>query len=216
MSLSLAKAVAMLQLDLPENIVQHLSQYLDLLEKWNRTYNLTAIREREKMISHHVQDALVVLPTLDKRHKAQLSILDIGTGAGIPGLILALARSDWRLTLLDSNSKKTRFLVQAVAQLGLKNVTVEHQRIEQWQAGKNHFDIVISRAYSSLRQFYQDAQPHCASNGLMIAMKGKIPEEELQHLSVAQDELSIEALNIPGLDAERHLISLSPASMRSR
>lgn len=177
-----------------------LTRYVELIEKWNRTYNLTAIREQEKMLSHHILDSLAVIPYL-----SGTAVVDVGSGAGLPGIPLAIACDNWTLTLLDSNHKRTAFLQQARIELDLKNVEIVTQRVEQWQPGRR-FDTVVSRAFSDLASFVQTSAFLCNDNGVVAVMKGTRPDEELAQLPAhAQVDRVIE-LNIPGVDAARHLV----------
>jgi len=179
-----------------------LLEYCDLLIKWNKTYNLTSVDDPEQMISLHLLDSLAVLPFLPGGR-----VLDVGTGAGLPGIPLAIARPDQSFVLLDSNGKKTRFLVQASGQLGLKNIEVLNQRVERYQATEL-FDVIISRAFSSLEQFLSTCDHLLAPGGQFLAMKGKLPEDELRQLPEGIQLVSSVELKIPGLDAERHLLML--------
>jgi 16S rRNA (guanine527-N7)-methyltransferase len=131
------------------------------------------------------------------------TFLDVGTGAGLPGLVLAIARPDWQITLLDSNSKKTRFLIQTMAELQLQNVKVICSRIEYWET-EQKFDVITSRAYSDLKQFYDQCMPFCTQSGYLAAMKGKLPANELENISNYQ----IIPLTVPHLSQERHLICI--------
>ena len=179
-----------------------LLEYCELLIKWNKTFNLTSVDDPEQMISLHLLDSLAVLPFLPAGR-----VLDVGTGAGLPGIPLAIARPEQKFVLLDSNGKKTRFLVQASGQLGLENVEVVNQRVEQYQAHEL-FDVIISRAFSSLGQFLSACNHLLSPGGQFLAMKGKLPEDELHDLPDGfQLESSVE-LKIPGLEAERRLLML--------
>ena len=179
-----------------------LLEYCELLIKWNKTFNLTSVDDPEQMISLHLLDSLAVLPFLPGGR-----VLDVGTGAGLPGIPLAIARPEQKFVLLDSNGKKTRFLVQASGQLGLENVEVVNQRVELYQAHEL-FDVIISRAFSSLGQFLSACNHLLSPGGQFLAMKGKLPEDELHDLPDGfQLESSVE-LKIPGLEAERRLLML--------
>ena len=153
-----------------------LLEYCELLMKWNKTFNLTSVDDPEQMISLHLLDSLAVLPFLPGGR-----VLDVGTGAGLPGIPLAIACPEQAFVLLDSNGKKTRFLVQASGQLGLENVEVVNQRVEQYQV-QELFDVIISRAFSSLGQFLSACNHLLSPGGQFLAMKGKLPEDELHHL----------------------------------
>ncbi|MEO5701695.1 MAG: 16S rRNA (guanine(527)-N(7))-methyltransferase RsmG [Casimicrobiaceae bacterium] len=186
-----------------------LDAFLDLLEKWNRTYNLTAIRERERMVTHHLLDSLVVLPYLGR---GSARLLDVGSGAGIPGIPLAIAMPALEATLLDSNHKKGTFMQQAVAELGLSNVVVRVDRIETFGAeAAAQYDVVVSRAFSDLATFAAAALPTLAPGGRLLAMKGVMPHEELSALPPGVALTATHVLAVPGVDAERHLVVLEAA-----
>lgn len=182
-----------------------LMQFLDLLEKWNNTYNLTAVREPEQMIARHLLDSLSVAPYL-RGGRA----LDIGTGAGLPGIPLALLMPQIQFTLLDSNAKKTRFLIEAVAQLGLNNVAVVAERVEKYRPPAR-FDSLISRAFSSVADMVAAAEHLRADDGVFLAMKGVYPDEELAALPSDYRVSDVVALQVPGLDAARHLVVITAA-----
>lgn len=190
------------------DIEPRLEAWLDLLVKWNRTYNLTAIRDRAQMVTHHVRDALAILPHLPQADT--LRILDIGTGAGVPGIPIAIARPDWRLVLLDSSQKKIAFVTQAVAELGLDNVVAVAARAEAWRPGGpfgvTAFDVVVSRAYSDLASFAKVATRYIATDGSIVAMKGAYPAGEIAALPPGVEVIGTPRLEVPGLDAERHLV----------
>ena len=199
----LASGIAALGLDLSAAQRATLAAYLELLGKWNKTYNLTAIREPQRMVTHHLLDALAVAPHLPAT--AGLRILDVGSGGGVPGIPLAIARPDAHVALVDANHKKGAFLLQATIELGLPNVESHAVRIEDY-APASPFDIVISRAFSDLAAFATAGARHLAPHGKMLAMKGVHPDEEL---ALLPDEFVVEAapsLAVPGLDAARHLI----------
>ena len=191
-----------LGLELDPSVLENLAGFVRLLEKWNRVYNLTSVRRPADMVPRHILDSLAVLPFL---HPGRL--LDVGTGAGLPGLPLAIARPELQMTLLDSNAKKLRFVRQAVAELGLDNVDVVQARMQEYQPG-HAFDMVISRAVSSLDELYRQAQHLLAPGGRMLFMKGAVPEAEMAAFAPGHETLHIERLRIPGLDAQRHLIWL--------
>lgn len=197
--------LAQLQLDLPETVCERLLAYLRLIAKWNRSYNLTAVRDETRMLTHHLLDSLAVLP-----HVSGPSVLDVGSGPGLPGIPLAIACPQWQLTLLDANHKKTTFLRQAVIELQLSNVDVVCERVEHWQAPAL-FDTVISRAFADLSEFLRLAGRHCAGDGQMLAMKGVYPHEEVARLPADFSLRDVIALHVPGLAAERHAALLQPA-----
>lgn len=196
-------AEAGLQLD--ANARAALLDYVGLLAKWNRVYNLTSVRKPQDMLTRHILDSLVVLPFLKGPRT-----LDVGTGAGLPGLVLAIARPDWQFVLLDSSGKKLRFVRQAITELGLDNVEVENVRIEDYQP-KKPFDTIISRAFSSLDEMHKHCAHLCADDGRILAMKGVYPLAEVESLADPSVVLAAHSLKVPGLDAHRHLVELRPS-----
>ena len=201
----LAAGIAALSVDVSADAQQRLLDYLALVEKWNQAYNLTAVREPAKMLTHHVLDSLAVLPHVRGDH-----VLDVGSGAGLPGIPLALARPQWRVTLLDASHKKATFLRQAVIELRLANVDVVCDRVESWMPSRQ-FDTVVSRAFSDLPEFLALAGRLCAKTGVMIAMKGIYPHEELAQVPKEFCLRGVVPLHVPGLHAERHAALLQPA-----
>lgn len=183
---------------------ERLLAYLALLHKWNRAYNLTAVRQPAQMVPRHLLDSLAVLPYVTGPR-----VLDVGSGPGLPGIPLALARPDWQVTLLDSNGKKTRFLRQAVLELELGNVTISEQRVEDYRPEEG-FDSVISRAFAELGEFAALARPLCRSGGRLLAMKGPLVQDELRRLAQQPYTVTDHRLRLPELDAERHLVELVP------
>lgn len=175
-------------------------EYLALLDKWNQVYNLTAIRDAEKSISVHLLDCLAVVPQLRGNR-----VLDVGSGAGLPGIPIALARPDIRVTMLDSSHKKTAFLRQAVAELQLKNAAIVCERAESWQPPET-FDCIISRAFAELSEFARVTGHLLAPGGLLAAMKGVHPYEEIGKLPREFRVTQVQRLFVPGLKAERHLV----------
>ena len=197
---ALAGGLETLRQPLPPAARSSLLAYLALVEKWNRVYNLTAIREPEKMLGHHVLDSLAVAP-----HLVGTTLLDVGSGAGLPGIPLAIARPHLSVTLLEANHKKAAFLKQAAIELALSNVEVVAERVEAWQAPRQ-YDVVISRAFSDLAEFVTLAGRHCAADGMLAAMKGVYPFEELAQLPAGYEMAAAIPLAVPGLEAERHLV----------
>lgn len=197
----------LLKLGLPLGAEQQglLLQYLVLLEKWNQVYNLTAIRDLTKMVGAHLLDSLSVVSFLSGE-----SVLDVGSGAGLPGIPIAVAKPMCKVTLLDSNHKKAAFLRQAVADLALKNVSVVCERVESWAVPKE-FDVIISRAFSDLSEFVSLTGRLLASSGVIAAMKGLHPYEELEHLPSGFRVKEVRALQVPGLEAARHLVLIEHA-----
>jgi len=192
--------LAAIGLDLDLNTQQRLLDYIGLIEKWNRVYNLTAIREPEKMVSHHLLDSLVVA-----KHLSAKRLLDVGSGAGLPGIPLALANQNMHVTLLDANHKKSAFLTQAVIELGLKDVEVCGERVESWHI-RNKFDVIISRAFSDLGEFVRMTRHLLVPGGIFAAMKGVYPYEEMERLPEGCEVQRVLPLAVPGLDGARHLV----------
>ena len=189
-----------LGLALDRDTQQRLLDYIALIEKWNRVYNLTAIREPEKMVSHHLLDSLAVAP-----HLRTGRLLDVGSGAGLPGIPLALANPHLQVTLLDSNHKKSAFLSQALIELKLKNAVVCSERVEAWQT-QDRFDVIISRAFSDMGEFVRITRHLLAPGGIFAAMKGLHPYEEIDKLPPGCKVQQVLPLAIPGLDGARHLV----------
>lgn len=181
---------------------QSLLRYLIILEKWNKVYNLTAIRNRQDMVSHHLLDSLAVLPYLWGGRW-----LDVGCGAGLPGMVLAIVCPNWSFTLLDSNSKKTGFVQQAVIELGLMNVTVACARVEDYEC-RAPFDGIISRAFTELGGFITVTNRLKSKNGKWVAMKG-LAEKELESVPPEFKIEQVVPLRVPGLDAARSLVVVS-------
>lgn len=181
---------------------QKLMQYLGLLQKWNRTYNLTAINKVEQMVSHHLLDSLAVLPHLQPGRW-----LDVGCGAGLPGLVLAIMQPNWTFELLDSNSKKCSFVQQAMIELSIKNVQVHCVRVEEWQQVEK-FDGIISRAFAELEKFVVTTRHLILPGGRWVAMKGALSDVEIGQLPTDIRLERIVPLQVPGLDAARCLAIL--------
>ena len=181
-------------------LLEQFYAYLLLLEKWNKVYNLTAVRDIQSMVSLHIIDSLSVLPLV----KGQ-KILDIGTGAGLPAVIWALARPDLDITALDSKNKKIRFITQVVLELKINNVHPICERIEKLNPDCL-FDCIVSRAYTDLLCFYQQSQKHLYKKGKILAMKGQFPDIELKKLTQANIKHQIQPLDVPLLNAKRHVI----------
>ena len=203
---ALAGGIRSLGLEIDAATQEKLLAYVALLEKWNRTYNLTAIRQPEHMITHHVLDSLAVLPHLSQ---TALRIADIGSGGGLPGIPIALARPGWHVVLIESSRKKATFLRQASLELGLAQVDVVPTRAESYEPPVP-FDVVISRAYSSLGAFVEVAR-RLAPSGRWLAMKGAYPHDELAQLPPAAHLVSVPRLDVPGLHADRHLVIIESA-----
>jgi 16S rRNA (guanine527-N7)-methyltransferase len=188
--------------DLEAVQVSRLLDYLDLLQRWNRTYNLTAISDPAEMITRHLLDSLSVLPWI-----RGLRLLDAGTGAGLPGVPLAIARPDLAVTLLDSTGKKVRFLNHVARELNLDNAHPVQARLESYEP-EGAFDTIVSRAFSSLAAFAAAAR-HLAGTARLLAMKGRYPNDELGDLPAWVRVESVEKLAVPGLQQDRHLVIMS-------
>jgi 16S rRNA (guanine527-N7)-methyltransferase len=180
-----------------------LEKYLALLDKWNRAFNLSGIKDPRQMVTRHVLDCLSVSPYLS----TAAVVLDIGSGAGLPGIPLAIFNPDKQLILLDSNGKKTRFLFQVKLALNLTNVTVENKRIEDYQC-PSQIDIVISRAFASLNKLVQLSSPVAGGNGVLLAMKGSYPGEEIEELPAGVEVSRAVELTVPGVNESRYLIEI--------
>jgi len=201
-----------LGLALPPGAKSQLAAFVALLAKWNRTYNLTAIRAPARMLTHHVLDSLAVLTVLALAPGARL--LDLGCGAGLPGLPLAVARPDVAVTLLDSSSKKVAFVRQAIGELGLANATAVAARVEAF-VPPVPFDVVISRAFADLAAFEAAARRLLAPGGAVVAMKGRLPGPELAALPRGVRVVATPALAVPGVEGERHLVILQPEASQT-
>jgi 16S rRNA (guanine527-N7)-methyltransferase len=195
----LQHGIAQLRIVLSVDAQNKLLDYVELLNKWNKIYNLTAIRDPRQMVSHHLLDSLAVMP-----HLWPGSWLDVGCGAGLPGVVLAIAQPGWQFTLLDSNSKKTSFVQQAIIELGLPNASVHCERVEEWQPPER-FDGIISRAYTDLGDFLRSTRHLVAKYGRWAAMKG-LPEQELAGVPGGCRVERVIPLQVPGLKAARSLV----------
>lgn len=191
-----------LGLNLEAEQIDRLMGYLELLDKWGRTYNLTAIRDRRSAVDRHLLDSLAVNAFL-----AGDRVLDVGTGAGLPGIPLAIVNPGKTFVLLDRSSKKIRFVRQAIMSLGLKNAEAVAARVEDF-APEAPFDAVLARAFASLADIWGGAAPLLAPGGRVLAMKGQWPEAEISRLGHVVN-LRVHAVPVPGMDAERHLVEMS-------
>lgn len=198
----LHRGIAELQLTLPETAVAQLLQYLALLTKWNRAYNLTAVRDPAEMVSRHLLDSLAVMPHVSGNHCA-----DVGTGAGLPGIPLAIVLPQKQFELIDSNGKKVRFIAQAIAELSLKNAKAIQCRIESWQP-EQAYDVVLSRAFATLADMAQGCEHVLSAQGVMLAMKGVYPRQELSELPERFKVGACHALKVPNEEGQRHLIEI--------
>ena len=200
---ALNAGLATLGIPLDEAQKQKLLDYVGLLGKWNKTYSLTAIREPERMVPHHLLDSLAPLAVFPAQANAR--ILDVGSGFGTPGIPLAIARPDWQLTLLDSNHKKTTFLRQALLELQLPNVTVVSDRVEAYHP-EAPFNVITSRAFAELSEFVKLTRHLLAKGGNWAALKGVYPYEEIALLPKDLAVTEVKQLQVPGLEAERCLV----------
>lgn len=189
-------------LDLALDAAPSLLAYLALLVKWNKAFNLSAVRDPLEMVDRHVLDSLSVLPYVGSGR-----LLDVGSGAGLPGIPLALVSPALDVVLLDSNGKKTRFLKQVRLELGIPNIAVVHSRLEDYRP-ESPFDVVISRAFAEAETFFTLARPHAAPDGRLLAMKGRRDDNEIAKIDRGSGKLVIHTLNVPGLAAARHLFEL--------
>lgn len=196
---TLLEGLANLNLALAGTQIDQLLTYIHLIEKWNKAYNLTAVRDIHEMVATHLLDSLAILPEVEG-----VRIADIGTGAGLPGIPLAICRPDWQLTLVDSNSKKTRFVQQAVLELKLQNVEVVHARVENLHPAVG-FDTVLCRAFASMPDIIRLCRHLLTASGQIVAMKGQTPHEELLQLS---QDYQVIPLRVPGIEAERCLVKM--------
>lgn len=197
---ALERGLEELALALPERAREQLLAYLELLAKWNRTYNLTAIRDPVKMVSHHLLDSLAVLRELPPG-----ALADVGSGAGLPGIPIAIAEPARRVTLNDANHKKTAFLLQAVIELGLANTDVHRGRAQSWHP-LERFSVVISRGFAELADFLGSCRHLVSASGVLAAMKGVYPHAELAQLASGCDCHDVREIRVPLLGAERHLV----------
>lgn len=194
----LVSGLESLNLSLAQDKITQLLGFIRLIEKWNKAYNLTAIRNREDMVRLHLLDSLTIVPFIEGKR-----VIDIGTGAGLPGIPLAIYLPEIEFTLLDSNAKKTRFVQQVIIDLKLKNVSVCHNRVEQYHPEKS-FDTVITRAFASLSDIVELTAHLLGKEGVLLAMKGQLPE--VPKLESAKTELY--PVNVPGIDADRCLVRI--------
>jgi 16S rRNA (guanine527-N7)-methyltransferase len=203
---AIADGLTAMAIDLPAAARERLEQHLELIARWNRVHNLTAVRETEQMVVLHLLDSLSVLPHLGSAR----TVLDVGTGPGLPGIPIAIARPDTHVTLLDSSHKKCSFLRQARTELGLANVEVVCDRVENWKP-QEKFDAVVSRAFSDLGDFVAQAQHLVAPGGRLIAMKGVYPFDEIARVPATHRVAQVLELHVPSLDAKRHLVFVEAA-----
>ena len=196
----LVEGLHRMSLNLSDQMIDQLMAYLNLIEKWNRVYNLTAIRERDEMIKLHFLDSLSILNHVEMEH-----VLDVGSGAGFPGIVLAITKPELKVTVMDSVNKKTTFMQQVKSELSLSNLNVVNARVEDYQP-TILFDGVISRAFSSIQNMLSMTQHTLKKNGAWLAMKSKDVKEELEALD--QNQYTLISLEVPFINAERYLVKI--------
>ena len=207
LALALADGLQSLSLELTLAQQQALLDYIALLCKWNKVYNLTAVREPEHMLSHHVLDCLAVLPPLKQVSPEALDLIDVGAGGGLPSVVFAIACPHWQITAVDTVAKKAAFIQTTAHSLRLVNLRAVHSRVEALTGG---FDVVTCRAYASLRDFCDSSRHLLKPNGVWMAMKAKLSAEELTDLPATVRVDKVEPLAVPGLDADRCLVWMRP------
>jgi len=203
---ALAGGLQALGLPLDSAAVDRLLAYLDLLERWNRVHNLTAVRDPAQGLTQHLLDSLAVVGPLQRERPTPGRLLDVGSGAGLPGIVVAIALPAWRVCCVDAVAKKVRFVQQVAAELGLANVSPEHGRVEA-PSSAAPFDVITSRAFASLADFIALSERRLADGGVWMAMKGRRPDDEIAALP-AGVSAAVESLQVPGLAAERCLVWL--------
>jgi 16S rRNA (guanine527-N7)-methyltransferase len=202
----LAEGVAGLGLDLTEAQQKQLMDYLALMAKWNAVYNLTSLRDPVQMVTHHLLDSLAAVPAF----AGARNVLDVGAGGGLPGIVLAIARPDMKVSMVDTVHKKTAFLTQVKAELGLANVTVYTARVEQLEVS-DKFDVITSRAFADLSDFVNWSGHLLAEGGRFIALKGVAPKDEQERVPAEWKVTGLQPLQVPRLGAERHLVFIERA-----
>lgn len=206
----LADAAGKLGLALDAATIDRLLAYLALMQRWNRVYNLSALREPAEMLSHHLVDCLAVLPALRRHAQGRpLRVLDVGSGGGLPGVVLAIVQPEWSVVCVDAVAKKTSFVRQVAGDLALPNLRAIHARVEALPIGDG-FDVIVSRAFASLVDFTQWSRLQLAQGGVWLAMKGRAPDDEVAALPDDVSVFHVEPLHVPGLDAQRCLVWLQP------
>ena len=197
----LRAGIAEMQLDVSPAQQEQLLDYLALMFKWNSVYNLTSLRDPMQMVTHHLLDSLAAVPAF----AGAKNVLDVGAGGGLPGIVLAVARPDMKVSMIDTVHKKTAFLTQVKAQLGLSNVSVYTMKVQELEVS-DKFDVITSRAFADLSDFVEWSSHLLAEQGSYIALKGVAPEDERQRLPAEWKVTKVEPLQVPRLGAERHLV----------
>jgi len=209
----IAAAACRLGLTLPEQGVARLARYVDLLQRWNATYNLTAVRDPDDIVTQHVVDCLAAVAALHRRFgPSGLRVLDVGSGGGLPGAVIAAVRDADRVVCVDAVRKKAAFVQQVAVELSLRNLTAEHSRVEALRA--DPFDVVTSRAFAALPDFVRLTASHLKEGGVWMAMKGKRPEQEIAALPESVEVFHVEQLEVPDLVAERCLVWMRPGAVQ--
>ena len=203
LSAVLGEGIAAMHLDVSPAQQDKLMDYLALMFKWNAVYNLTSLRDPMQMVTHHLLDSLAAVPAFAKAH----NVLDVGSGGGLPGIVLAIVRPDMKVSMIDTVHKKTAFLTQVKAELSLTNVTVYTARVEQLQVS-DKFDVITSRAFADLSDFVNWSSHLLADGGRYIALKGVAPKDEQERLPAEWKVTGLEPLQVPRLGAERHLVHI--------
>ncbi|HEV8689762.1 MAG TPA: 16S rRNA (guanine(527)-N(7))-methyltransferase RsmG [Ideonella sp.] len=213
---ALARGLDALGLELPPQAIDRLLRYLALIGQWNRVYNLTAVREPAAMLTQHLLDCLAIVPALRRglgeRAAGPLRVLDVGSGAGLPGVVLAICEPAWQVTCVDAVAKKASFIRQVGVELGLPNLHATHQRVETW-AGEP-FQLITSRAFATLADFVSLTRQSLAPEGQWAAMKANLGDDERLAVPHGVELFHVEPLTVPGLDATRCLVWMRPALPR--
>lgn len=212
---ALRAGAAQIGVDLDVAQADRLVAFAALLQRWNRVHNLTALDSPQRLLSHHLLDSLVMVPELQRVFAAcrpegeAARVLDVGSGAGLPGLVVAVALPQIQVTVLDAVQKKTAFLTQVRVELGLSNVDVVHARVEQFaHRPPQPFPVIVSRAFASLADFIRVTEPLLTDHGIWLAMKGRVPDDEIARLPAGVRVRAVIPLQVPGLAAERHLVEI--------
>ena len=206
----LRDGLAGLRLDLADAQITQLLDYLDLIQKWNKVYNLTAVRDPAEMLTHHLLDSLAaVRPLLAQTGGRAGSLLDVGSGAGLPGVVFAICLPDWQIDCVDTVAKKAAFIQQAAVALKLPNLRGIHARVESLTGP---YQVISSRAFASLLDFVAWSSAALGEEGVWLAMKGKRPDEEIAALPVDVEMFHVEQLQVPGLDAQRCIVWMKRAA----
>lgn len=205
----LKEGIAEMQLDVSPAQQNQLMDYLGLMFKWNSVYNLTSLRDPMQMVTHHLLDSLAAVPAF----AAARNVLDVGSGGGLPGIVLAIVRPDMKVSMIDTVHKKTAFLTQVKAELGLANVTVYTMKVQELDVS-DKFDVITSRAFADLSDFIDWSSHLLAEGGRYIALKGVAPEEERQRVPAEWKVTGLEPLQVPRLGAERHLVFIERSAAK--